>query len=446
MSLREFLAKAEETGHLVTVSREVDSYLEMARVIDALDGRPVLFESVKGSHYRVVSGICSQREYFALDLGVPQEQLLFVLAEVYASPVPPEVMEAAPCQEVVEHEVNLSRIPILTHMEADGGPYVTAGVAVVKDPELGRNACYHRLMQLDERRFTTRIVEGRGTHTAMAKADGDLEVAICLGVSLPVLLAAAMAPPKGVDELGIANALRPTPLVKCVTKDLEVPAEAEIVLEGRITRQTVSEGPFLDLTETWDIVRQQPVIEIDCITRRCDPIYHALLPGKLEHKTLMGMPREPGIFAAVSEACECCNVYITPGGMSWLHAVVQIRKRGADDGRRAIEAAFRGHGSLKHVVVVDKDVNPFDPCDVEWAIATRFQADRDVMVFEDQPSSSLDPSALHVPGQKARTAKMGLDATIPWRTRDGRLRSEEERAAFERVGYGAVDLEEYVLD
>jgi 2,5-furandicarboxylate decarboxylase 1 len=446
MSLREFLAKAKETGHLVTVSREVDPYLEMARVIDALDGRPVLFESVKGSQYRVVSGICSQREYFALDLGVPQERLLFVLAEVYANPVPPEIVAAAPCQEVIGHEVDLDRIPILTHMEADGGPYVTAGVAVVKDPELGRNACYHRLMQLDERCFTTRIVEGRGTHTAMGKAEGDLEVAICLGVSLPVLLAAAMAPPKGVDELGIANALRPTPLVKCVTKDLEVPAEAEIVLEGRITRQTVSEGPFLDLTETWDIVRQQPVIEIDCITRRCDPIYHALLPGKLEHKTLMGMPREPGIYAAVSEACECCNVYITPGGMSWLHAVVQIRKRGADDGRRAIEAAFRGHGSLKHVVVVDKDVNPFDPCDVEWAIATRFQADRDVMVFEDQPSSSLDPSALHVPGQKARTAKMGLDATIPWRTRNGRLRSEEERATFERVGYEAVDIEGYVLD
>jgi 2,5-furandicarboxylate decarboxylase 1 len=444
MSLREFLAKTRQEGALVTIAREVDPYLEMARIISALDGQPVLFEKVKGSDYRIVSGLCSQRAYFALDLGVPQEQLLFVLAGAYANPVPPMTVETAACQEVIERDVDLNRIPILTHMQADGGPYVTAGVTVIQDPGFGRNACFHRLMRLDERRFAARIVEGRGTHTALGKVVGDLEVAICLGVSLPTLLAAAMSPPLGVDELSIANALRPAPLVKCVTKDLQVPAEAEIVLEGRITRQTVDEGPFLDLTETWDVVRQQPVVEIDCITHRRNPIYHALLPGKLEHKVLMGMPREPSIYAAVSEVCDCRNVTITPGGMSWLHAVVQINKRDADDGRRASKAAFRGHGSLKHVTVVDEDVNLFDPHDVEWAVATRFQADRDLMIFEDQPSSSLDPSALYVPGQKARTAKMGLDATIPWRTRDGRLRSEKERAAFRRVGYQTVDVEEYL--
>jgi 2,5-furandicarboxylate decarboxylase 1 len=390
MSLREFLAKTRQEGALVTIAREVDPYLEMARIISALDGQPVLFEKVKGSDYRIVSGLCSQRAYFALDLGVPQEQLLFVLAGAYANPVPPMTVETAACQEVIERDVDLNRIPILTHMQADGGPYVTAGVTVIQDPGFGRNACFHRLMRLDERRFAARIVEGRGTHTALGKVVGDLEVAICLGVSLPTLLAAAMSPPLGVDELSIANALRPAPLVKCVTKDLQVPAEAEIVLEGRITRQTVDEGPFLDLTETWDVVRQQPVVEIDCITHRRNPIYHA------------------------------------------------------DEGRRASKAAFRGHGSLKHVTVVDEDVNLFDPHDVEWAVATRFQADRDLMIFEDQPSSSLDPSALYVPGQKARTAKMGLDATIPWRTRDGRLRSEKERAAFRRVGYQTVDVEEYL--
>ena len=186
------------------------------------------------------------------------------------------------------------------------------------------------------------------------------------------------------------------------------------MLEGRITHRTVAEGPFVDLTETWDIVRQQPVIEIDCITHRRDAIYHALLPGMLEHKMLMGMPKEPSIYAAVNEVCRCLNVSITPGGTSWLHAVVQIRKQHADDGRKAGEAAFRGHGSLKHVVVVDDDVDLYDPNDVEWAIATRFQADRDLVVWSDQPSSSLDPSATHVPGQKSRSAKMALDATIPW--------------------------------
>jgi UbiD family decarboxylase len=253
-----------------------------------------------------------------------------------------------------------------------------------------------------------------------------------------------MSPAKGVDELSIAHALAPTPLARCATVDLEVPAECEAVLEGRITGRQASEGPFIDLTETWDAVRQQPVIEIDCVTHRKSPIYHALLPGSLEHKLLMGLPREPTIFRAVAEVVDCLNVSITPGGMSWLHAVVQIARRGPDDGRLAIEAAFRGHGSLKHVVVVDEDVDLYDPAAVEWAVATRFQADRDLLVFENQPSSSLDPSAYAVPGQKARTAKMGLDATIPWQDGGGRPLSQAERDGFHKVRYEGVDLSRFV--
>ncbi len=121
--------------------------------------------------------------------------------------------------------------------------------------------------------------------------------------------------------------------------------------------------------------------------------------------------------------------------MNWLHAVVQIAKHGPEDGRRAIEAAFRGHGSLKHVVVVDDDVDLYDPAAVEWAIATRFQADQDLVVLPDQPSSSLDPSAKLAPGLKARSAKMGLDATIPWADRTGRPLTEAERDGFHKVGY-----------
>jgi len=284
------------------------------------------------------------------------------------------------------------------------------------------------------RTVAARIVEGRGTDTAWRKAQDGLPVAICIGNSLAVLLAASMSPPKGVDELGIANAMSPTPLVQCKTVDLQVPAETEIVLEGHITHTLTDEGPFLDLTETMDYVRQQPIIEIDCITHRQDAIYQALLPGKLEHKLLMGMPKEPTIYAAVSEVCECRDVAITPGGTSWLHAVVSIVKRGPDDGRRAIEAAFKGHGSLKHVVVVDDDIAIHDPAEVEWAIATRFQADRDLVVLADQPGSSLDPSAAHVPGQKTRTAKMGLDATIPWGAK---------WEDYEKVRYEDVDVREY---
>ncbi len=435
MSLRSFLEKAEREGWLTTIDREVDPYLEMAKVINSMEGRPLLFESVKGRAGRVAAGMGAARELFALDLDVQVSQLLFTLGEALASPVTPEVADTGPCQEVVEKEVNLDDLPILTHLPVDGGPYVTAGVAVIKDPEYGRNVSIHRLLKLNSGEFVARVVEGRGTDAALKKSNADLEVAICIGNSPSVLLAAAMSPPRGVDEFSIANALRPTPLVKCRTVDLEVPADAEIVLEGRITQRMAPEGPFLDLTGTLDIVRQGHVVEIDHVTHRHDAIYQALLPGGCEHKLLMGLPREPTIFAEVSEVCRCVNVLLTAGGSSWLHAVVQIDKREADDGRRAIEAAFHGHSSLKHVVVVDEDVDVYDPHDVEWAIATRFQADRDLVVWADEPGSSLDPSALHMPGQKTRTAKMGLDATIPWRKPSGQALSAAERKAFERVSY-----------
>ena len=432
---RAFITHVHRTGHLVEIERAVDPHLELARVMYALDGQPMLFHTLTGFPlWRAISGVCAQRQHFAAALGCAVPDLIHRLADALAHPTPPPVLDTGPCQEIVEDQVDLTRLPIPRYHPHDGGRYVTAGVAVIKDPDFGRNIAFHRLMLLDERRFVARLVEGRGTHTALAKVTDDLPVAIAIGCPIQVLLAAAMSPPKGVDELSIAQALAPTPLVRCQTVDLEVPAEAELILEGHITHTLVDEGPFPDLTETMDGVRRQPVIEINCVTHRADPIFHALLPGGMEHKNLMGMPREPTIFAAVNEVCRCTGVCITPGGASWLHAVVQIEKQHAEDGRRAIWAAFRGHASLKHVVVVDTDVDLYDSADVEWAIATRFQADRDLVMLTEQPSSSLDPSATQTPGQKARTAKMGLDATAPL---------GEARRGYERVRYEPVDLAQY---
>ncbi len=421
MDLHEFIAAADAAGYLITVAREVDPYLEAARVIAAHDGRPVLLTRVRGSRFPVIAGVCSDRRYFGLALGVPAEQVIFRLAEALENPVP-SVADATgedPCQEVVEPEVNLEALPFLTHYAADAGPYASAAVAFINDPDTGPNASYHRLLRLDRTRVAARLVERRGTETAWRKSGPEgLPVAICIGLPLHVLLAASMAPPPGVDEMRIAAALAPTPMATCAN-GIRVPAAAEFVLEGHITHELVAEGPFVDLTGTYDFTRQQPVIVIERITHRRDAIYQALLPGQLEHRLLMGMPREPTIYAEVNRVARCLNVHITPGGASWLHAVVQIAKQAADDGKQAIAAAFRGHSSLKHVWVVDEDVDIFDPHDVEWAVATRFQADRDLVVLTDQPSSSLDPSAHHVPGQKSRTAKMGIDATIPWDTPTG---------------------------
>jgi 2,5-furandicarboxylate decarboxylase 1 len=436
MSFRNFIQQAAASGDLITIDRSVSTTHELADVAHALEGRPVLFTDVQEyPGWQVCAGPCSDRKYFSMALGVPADGLMHHLANALEHPVAPPVVEGAPCQEVVVEDVNLFDLPILLHLPQDAGHYIASNVVIIQDPEAGRNMCYHRLLRLDERHFAARIVERRGTDTALARTEGDFPVAICIGVSLATHLAASMSPPPHVDELAVANALAPTPLVKCLTNDLEVPADAEIVLEGRILRQRVSEGPFMDLTETMDIVRQQPVIEIDLITHRRNPIYHALLPGGLEHKLLMGMPKEPTIFAEVNKVARCTGVNITPGGTSWLHAVVQIEKQGADDGRRAIEAAFKGHGSLKHVWVVDRDVDIFDPAAVEWAFATRFQADQDLVVYNEQPGSSLDPSGIHIPGKKSLTAKAGFDCTIPWRA---------DRSKYEKGTYGRVDLKQYL--
>jgi len=438
MTLRDFVVWAEETGVLIEVEREVDTHLELARVMYALDGRPVLFHRlVDFPDWRAIAGVCAQRQHFAAALGCTVAELTHRVADALKQPVLPPLLDSAPCQEIVETQVDLTSLPIPRYHPKDGGRYVTAGVAVIKDPDFGRNISFHRLMLLDKRHFAARIVEKRGTHTAMGKCVDDLPVAIAIGCPMQVLLAAAMSPPKGVDELSIAHGLLPTSLVRCQTVDLEVPAEAELILEGRITHTLVDEGPFPDLTETMDGVRRQPVIEIDHVTHRREPIFHALLPGGMEHKNLMGVLREPTIFAAVNEVCRCTGVYITPGGTSWMHAVVQIDKQHEEDGRRAIWAAFQGHGSLKHVVVVDTDVNLYEGAEVEWAIATRFQADRDLVLLTDKPGSSLDPSATQVPGQKARTAKMGLDATAPL---------GEKRREYEKVQYAPVNLAQYGVE
>lgn len=442
MDIRQFLAKAEREGWVEHIRVPVDPYIEMARVIHALGEKLTVFSAVGDWPGRIVAGLCSRRQHLALALGVAADRLLPTLVDALQHPVPPRVVSDALCQQVIREQVDLTCLPILTHFAEDGGPYITSGVVVTRDPELGRNLSFHRLMRVGPRSFTARLVEGRGLHAAWQRAKGHLDVAVCIGAPLAVQLAASMSPKPGVDELAIANALAPTPEVRAIGSDLGVPADSEIVLEGYLTAELGDEGPFVDLTRTRDFVRQQPYLVIERITHRQEPIYQALLPGGMEHKLLMGMPREPTIYDAVNKVCTCRNVAITPGGGYWLHAIVQIEKRSPDDGHMAIEQAFRGHSSLKHVIIVDADVDLYDQNQVEWAIATRFQADRDLYTFRDQPSSSLDPSARHVPGQKARTTKMGLDATIHWDTPT----SPSRLADYEVVEYAPVDLGQYLKD
>ncbi len=435
MDLRKFLDKLEASGKLIRVTKEVSTEYEIANVINSFGEQPIIFENVKDSDFPVFAGITSSRDIIADGLGTVKEDLLLKMVNALREPVEPDMVDGAdaPCQEVVVHDPDLSRVPFLMHLEGDGGRYATATCAIIKDPETGRNMSYHRLMYRGGNKFTARLIPKRQTRTTYDKVEGEVEIAVCIGNSVPVMIAASLGPAPGTDELAIANSLGKTDLVKCVTKDLEVPASSEIVLEGRLIKQADIEGPFVDLTETRDFERQEPIFVVDCITHRKDAMYQALLAGRNEHKLLMGMPKEPTIYDEVSKVCKCTNAVITLGGGSWLHGVVQIQKQNEDDGRKAIEAAFLGHKSMKHVIVVEDDVDIFDPIAIEWAIATRFQAHKDAIIMPDQPGSSLDPSGDHS-GKKTMITKVGLDVTKP---------AGVDPAKYVKVSYKDVNVDEY---
>jgi UbiD family decarboxylase len=440
LGLRTFIETLQKSGELTKIIKPVSTEYEIAGIINALNEKPTFFDNIKESTIPVVAGLVSSKELICRSLGITKEQLLPKLSLAIEQPIEPNLVKQAVCQEIVHTDttdIDLTKLPIMHYTDKDGGKYIASAVSIIKDPQTGnRNMCFHRLMLKDRNHFVARIVENRGTDSVLKKAGGELDIAICVGNSTAVLLAAATSLPVGVDELGMANALEKTDVVKCKTVDIEVPADAEFVFEGRITNEKATEGPFLDLTGVVDRIRQQPVIEIKCITHRKNPIYQTILAGKNEHKFLMGMPKEPTIYNEVNKVCKCKDVYIAPGGCSWLHAVVQIHKTHADDGRKAILAAFEGHKSLKHVVVVDEDINIYDPHDVEWAISTRFQADKNLIVLSNQSGSSLDPSGDLSEGKKATTAKAGVDATIPLVTTG---------KGFKKEDYIKIDLNKYLM-
>lgn len=422
MSLRDNLHQLESQRRLVRVATPVSKTFEIAGVLKRLEPQPVLFEHVKESAFPVVGNLFCSKAAFADYFGIRPAEIIPFLTAAIENRRPPEVTGDAPCQEVIDLHPDLDRLPILFHCEQDGGNYISSGVVLARHPVYGQNADFHRCMQFSKTEMAVRVVRGRHFDRFLRDL-GQVDVAICIGNAPNILAAAATSVELGVNELEIANAMQPFRVVKAVTSDLLVPAESEFVLEGTITLdRTHAEGPFVDLTETYDVVRQEPVLEVKAVTHRRDALWHALLPGGLEHKLLMGMPREPTIFREVNKVVRCLDVHVNPGGCSWLHVIVQIDKRSEDDGKKAIEAAFAGHSSCKHVFVVDADIDIYDPLSVEWALATRFQGDRDLVIRERAPGSSLDPSA---EAGTHRTTRLGFDLTAPLETAGKSFRKAE---------------------
>ena len=415
MGFRDYIIKIDEEGLLRKIDVEVSKKLEISGILKELEPIQVLFNNVKESKYRVAGNIFCTKDTIASYFGVTPADLIPMLSKAITERSEPETVSKAPCQEIIESTIDLDKLPILFHCEKDGGNYISSAVVIARDPEYGQNMDFHRAMQFSKNKFSTRVVSGRHFHQFLERND-ELDVAFCIGNTPNILIAGATSVDIGIDELSIANSLEPIKVIKAKSVDLLIPAEAEFVLEGRVyLEEKHSEGPFVDLTETYDVVREEPIFEVKKITHRKNAIWQALLPGALEHKILMGMPREPTIFKKVNETgVNCLDVNVNPGGCSWLHAIVQIDKKSEEDGKKAINGAFAGHTSCKHVFIVDNDIDIYNPLSVEWAMATRFQGDTRMVIKDKEPGSSLDPSA--EPGTKL-TTKIGFDLTKPLEVR-----------------------------
>lgn len=409
MAMREYLEHFEDL-QVVEEPVEEDSYI--TKKLRENPTTPFLFEDLKG--FRVAGNVWATRERIASALGQMQDELLLKMLEAMKNPADFDVIEDAPVLKNIVDDVDLMRSPINKWYPGDGGRYITSGV-VFAELEEKRNMSFHRMMVLDETRLAARVVP-RHLYAMRKEAlerGEELKIAVAIGLCPSILLPAGMSVGYETDELRIAAALRLATLgenvgATTIKSGLTVPGYAEYVLEGSMIDETAKEGPFVDITGTYDKVRDEPVIVIDRIYHMDDPIYHALLPGGREHYLFMGMPREPMIYESVKKVVpKVGGVRLTEGGCCWLHGVVSIEKQVEGDPKNAIMAAFTGHPSLKRVIIVDNDIDIYNDENVEWALATRFQADRDMVKVKRARGSSLDPSAGDT------TTKLGIDATKP---------------------------------
>lgn len=413
--MKRFLKTLEKEFNIIKIDEQVSVNLEASEFLKKNPKDTLIMENIRESDIKVVSGICNTREKIARALNTDVAGITHRIMDAINNPMPISDYKSVQDSFDVSKPADLAELPVLTYYSRDGGPYITSGVIIAKDPETGiRNASIHRMLVLDKDRLTARIVP-RHLYTYHQRAealDEPLELAIAIGMHPATLLATTTSVPINVDELEVANNFHQgeMKLIKCETVDLEVP-ECEILLEGRmLPHERAEEGPFVDLTDTYDVVRMEPVIELDRMHYCHDSMYHAIMPAGFEHKLLQGLPQEPRIFNAVQNTVPTVkNVALTEGGCCWLHAAVSIEKQTQGDGKNVIMAALAAHPSLKHCVVVDEDVNIFDAEDIEYAIATRVKGDEDILIVPGARGSSLDPCAK----PDGTTTKIGVDATKP---------------------------------
>lgn len=422
-TLRDWLRHLASTGRMAVIRENVSLEHELAAIAKRLDGeKATLFPKPGGHAMPIVSGLVSQRAWIAEAMGVAERDLLATFRNAAENPVRwREVPRSeAPVQSVVHEKPDIRKLlPIPTHSEHDSGAYITAGLVIARNPITGvQNVSINRIQVDASANAPSRmavLMLPRHLHAyfhAAEQAGEALEVAVVVGVDPLTLLASQAVMPIDHDELEIAGALHGAPLrvVKCLTSEVRVPADAEIVIEGRLLPGVrAPEGPFGEFPKYYSPQENREVIEVRCVTHRKNPLYHTIVPAEKEHLFLGGIPREATILSLLQRSFPAVrDVHLATGGVCRYHLYVQMRKTKEGEPKNVIMAAFGAHYDIKQVIVVDEDVDVHDPEQVEWAVATRFQADRDLLVVSGALGSILDPSA-----NEGISAKMGLDATKP---------------------------------
>lgn len=414
--LRNYISLIKKSGELKTIKSPVSTKYEIAGITAKVDGSfAVLFENIKESQFNLVSNLVGTRKRFSQAVGSTENTIHEKVVSAIKKAKKPKVIPSGNFME--NKSKNLSVLPIVTHFEKESGPFITSSIVYVKNPESGKqNSSFHRMMPIDDTHFSIRMVEGRHLHRCFtfAKEHGeDLKVAITIGVHPAISIASAYQAEWGKDEIDIANSLlggkltlSPLPFT-----GLTVPSGTEIVMEGRILQDKTHPEWMVEMLQTYDHKRRQPVFELENLYFRNKAIFHDILAGYSEHRLLMGMPIESKLNGELKKAYpQTRQVSMTNGGCNWLHAVVQIKKKNDSEPKKIIKKTFESHRSLKQVTVVDEDIDPNNAEAVEYALATRFQADKDLIILTKVRGSSLDPSSDQT---KLQTAKMGIDATRP---------------------------------
>src|SRR6266550_2112536 len=384
-TLREWLDHLAARERLAVIRPNVALRFELAAIVKRLDGvKATLFPHPGGHGMPVISGLLSDRQWIADAMGVEPADVLARFQDAALNPLPWKEVATGPAQEVVHRDVDLAKLlPLPTHNEHDNGAYITAGLLIARNPATGvQNVSIHRLQLSGPNRLGVLLLP-RHTHAFydMAERAGQpLDVAIVIGVDPLTLLSSQAIAPLDFDELTIAGALHGAPLrvVKCLTNDVCVPADAEIVLEGRLLPKVRElEGPFGEFPQYYGEAAKRHVIEITAATQRKDALFHTIVGGGLEHLLLGAIPREATLLAHLRRSFpNVRDVHLARGGVCRYHLYVQIAKRQEGEAKNVMLGAFAGHYDVKHVIVVDDDVDIHNPAEVEWAVATRFQADR----------------------------------------------------------------------